>query len=122
MRAKLIVLPEEDFTRWFQSGLEESKGPPSGARLYQEKGCVACHSIDGSPRVGPTFKGLIGRRETVVQNGKEQAVAVDELFVRNYIQHPNVMVVKGYQPIMPQVPMTEAELDALVKYLETLKG
>src|SRR6187549_819762 len=28
-----------------------------GAQVYEAKGCVACHTIDGSPRVGPTFKG-----------------------------------------------------------------
>ena len=122
MRAKVIVLPEEDFTKWYQSGLGELKGPPSGFRLYQEKGCMACHSIDGSSRVGPTFKGLIGKKETVMKNGKEQTVVVDEAFVRNYIVNPNVDVVKGYSPIMPHIPMADAELDAIVKYLETLKG
>jgi cytochrome c oxidase subunit 2 len=122
MRAKVIVLPEEEFTKWYQSRLGEISGPPSGSQLYQEKGCVGCHSIDGTPRVGPTFKGLVGRKEMVVKNGKEERVAVDEAFVRNYILHPNVVVVKGYPPIMPQVPLTDAELDAIVKYLETLKG
>ncbi len=122
MRSKVIVIPEEEFTKWYQARLEELKGPPSGSQLYEEKGCVACHSIDGSPRVGPTFKGLIGRKETVVKNGKEKTVIVDEAFVRNYIVKPNVEVVKGYSPIMPHIAMTDAELDAIVKYLETLKG
>jgi cytochrome c oxidase subunit 2 len=122
MRAKVIVLPEEEFTKWYQSRLGEISGPPSGSQLYQEKGCVACHSIDGSPRVGPSFRELIGKKETVISNGKEQTVVVDEAFARNFILHPNMVVVKGYLPIMPEVPLTEAELDALVKYLETLKG
>jgi cytochrome c oxidase subunit 2 len=122
MHTKLIVLPEEEFTKWYQSRLEELKGPPSGFQIYQEKGCAGCHSIDGSPRVGPTFKGLIGKKETVVKNGKEQTVVVDRAFVRNYIVNPNVEMVKGYRPIMPHIPMTDAELDAIVKYLETLKG
>lgn len=122
MRAKLIVLPEEEFTKWYQARLEELRGPPSGSQLYQEKGCVGCHSIDGSPKVGPTFKGLIGKKEAVLKNGKEETVAVDEEFVRNYILHPNVVVVKEYPPIMPKIAMTDAELDAIVKYLEMLKG
>jgi cytochrome c oxidase subunit 2 len=122
MHAKLIVLSPGDFTKWYQSRLEEITGPPSGPELYQEKGCVGCHSIDGTPRVGPTFKGLIGRKEIVVQKGKEEKVVADETFVRNYILHPNVVVVKGFQLIMPKVPLTEAELEALLKYLKTLKG
>ncbi len=122
MRSKVIVIPEEDFAKWYQARLEELKGPPAGSQLYEEKGCVTCHSVDGSPRVGPTFKGLMGRKETVVKNGKEKTVIVDEAFVRNYIVNPNVEVVKGYPPIMPHIAMTDAELGAIVKYLETLKG
>jgi cytochrome c oxidase subunit II len=57
-----------------------------------------------------------------MRNGKEETVVVDETFVRNYIQHPNVVVVKGYPPIMPPVSVTDAELDAIIKYLETLRG
>ncbi len=123
MRAKLAVLPEEEFNAWVRSSLGKAagKGPPSGFQLYTEKGCVACHSIDVSPRVGPTFKGLMGKKETVVKGGKERTVVVDEAFVRNYIVNPNVDVVKGYPPIMPRIPMTGTELDAIVKYLETLK-
>ena len=124
MRSRLIVLPEEEFARWYQSRLQEltGAGPPSGAQLYEVKGCVACHSLDGSPRVGPTFKGLIGKSETVVRNGVERKAVVDEDFVRNYIRNPNVDVVKGYPPIMPRVDLTDAELEAIVRYLATLKG
>jgi cytochrome c oxidase subunit II len=122
MRAKLIVLPEEEFAKWYQSRLEEIAGPPSGSQLYETKGCNACHSIDGTPRVGPTFKGLIGKKETVVRKGAERTLVVDEAYIRNYILNPNVDVVKGYPPIMPHIAMTDAEMDAIVKFLETLKG
>jgi cytochrome c oxidase subunit 2 len=123
MHSKLIVLPDEEFTRWYQSQLEQTtaKGPPSGRELYQEKGCSGCHSIDGSPRVGPTWKGLIGSKQVVVRNGKERTVVVDEAYVRHYIANPNVDVVKGYQPIMPHIKLSQAEVDAIVEYMETLK-
>ena len=122
MRAKLIVLFEEDFANWYRSRLGAVAGLPSGSQLYETKGCNACHSIDGTPRVGPTFRGLVGKKETVVRNGVERTLVVDEAYIRNYILNPNVDVVKGYPPIMPHVAMTDAELDAIVKYLETLKG
>jgi hypothetical protein len=32
-----------------------------------------------------------------------------------------VDVIKGYPPIMPQVQMTDAQVNEIVKYLETLK-
>jgi cytochrome c oxidase subunit 2 len=123
MLTKIMVLPEQGFTEWYQSKKQEValKGPSPGSKLYQEKGCFACHSIDGSPRVGPTVKGLLGKTETVLRSGKEQTVVVNEAYVRNYILHPNVDVIKGYPPIMPQVQMTDAQVNEIVKYLETLK-
>ncbi len=123
MLTKMVVLPEGEFTKWYQDKKERVaiKGPPRGIQLYTEKGCVACHSIDGGPRVGPTFKGLIGKMETVLRNGKEQTVVVDESYVRNYILHPNMDVIKGFQPIMPVINMTEDEINSLVSYLKELK-
>ena len=82
---------------------------------------LGCHSTDGSAKVGPTFKGLLGRREAVVSAGEERTVTVDASYVRQYVLKPNVDVVKGYRPIMPQIPVTPQDLDAIVAYLETLK-
>jgi cytochrome c oxidase subunit 2 len=124
MLSKLIVLPEEDFTKWYQGKMKKValKGSSLGAKLYQEKGCVGCHSTDGSPRVGPTFKGLFGKTEEVTTSaGKEQRVKVDEGFIRHYIEDPNVVRVEKYPPIMPKISMTEEELNALVDYIKSLK-
>ncbi len=123
MLTKIVVLPEEDFTKWYQGKKEKvaEKGPSLGEKLYQEEGCVGCHSTDGSPRVGPTFKGLLGKSEEVIKAGKEQKVVVDEVFIRNYIENPNVVKVEGYPPIMPKISLTEAELIALVDYIKSLK-
>ena len=123
MLTKIVVLPDDEFTQWYQGKKVEmaAKGPPPGYKLYQEKGCVACHSIDGSPRVGPTFKGLFGKTEKVIAAGKEQTVMVDDVFMRNYIKDPNVVRVEGYPPIMPKISMTNEELTALVDYMKSLK-
>jgi cytochrome c oxidase subunit 2 len=123
MLSKMIVLPEEEFTNWYQSKKKEVtlKGPPLGSHLYEVKGCIACHSTDGSPRVGPTFKGLFGKKEEVTSGGKEEMVAVDEAFIRRFISEPNVVHIEGYPPIMPKINMTNEELAALVDYIKTLK-
>jgi cytochrome c oxidase subunit II len=123
MLTKIVVLPEEQFTKWYQGkkGKEVEKGPPPGFQLYQEKGCIGCHSIDGSPRVGPTFKGLFGKSVTVMTDGKERIVAADEAYLRKSILEPGADVVKGFPPVMPPEKLTDSELDEIVKYLETLK-
>ena len=123
MLSKVIVLPQEEFTKWYQS--KSPKGPLKvaslGPQLFQEKGCVGCHSIDGSPRVGPTFKGLFGKTEKVTAAGKEETVVVDETFIRKFIQEPNVVHIEGFQPIMPKIAMTDEELTGLVDYIKSLK-
>ncbi len=96
-------------------------GPSLGPKLYQEKGCVGCHSIDGSPRVGPTFKGLFGKKEAVTSGGKKETLVADEAFIRKFILEPNMVHIEGYPPIMPKIGMTDEDLTALVDYIKSLK-
>jgi cytochrome c oxidase subunit II len=123
MLSKVIVLSEKEFTEWYQGqkGRVTAKGPLPGYKLYQEKGCVACHSTDGSSRVGPTFKGLMGKKEEVISGANRETVVVDEAFVRRFISEPNVVHIEGYPPIMPKISITDEELTALVDYIKSLK-
>ena len=123
MLTKIIVLPEEDFMKWYRGKKEgvALKGPPPGSKLHQEKGCFACHSTDGTPRVGPTFKGLFGKTEEVLTAGKERTIVVDEASIRKHITEPSVDIVKGYPPVMPKVSLTDEELTALVEFIKKLK-
>jgi cytochrome c oxidase subunit II len=123
MLTKIVVLREEEFKKWYESKQGEVvvKGPLSGSRLYEEKGCIACHSTDGSPRVGPTLKGLFGKVVTVETSGKERNVAADEAYLRKSILEPNADVVKGFPPVMPVLKMTDPEINELINYIEGLK-
>ncbi len=124
MMTKVEVLSQEEFDRWHKDRLGEikaSKGALSGSQLIQEKGCRACHSIDGTPLVGPTFKNLFGHPVTVVAEGRERQVVADETYIRRAISEPNAEVVKGFPPIMPPQKLTEDETMAIVDYLKDLK-
>ncbi|HJV95002.1 MAG TPA: cytochrome c oxidase subunit II [Albitalea sp.] len=85
-----------------------------GAALAQSKGCIACHSVDGSTRVGPTWKGLFGKTETMADGSTAH---VDEDYLKTFIREPSARVVKGFTPIMPKIELTDAEMDALVAYI-----
>lgn len=89
-----------------------------GKKLFQEKGCAACHSVDGNPGVGPTFKGLFGRTENL-ETGP--SVTVDDSYLRESILSPNVKIVKGFQPVMPHVDITDAEAQSLINYIRSLE-
>ncbi len=88
-----------------------------GRALAQSKGCVACHSIDGSPGVGPSWKGLFGSTQTFADGS---SATVDDAFLRKEIEDPLARVVKGFGPVMPKLPVTEAEVAAMSAYIHSL--
>jgi len=92
--------------------------PEAGRALADDKGCLACHSLDGSAGVGPSFKGLWGQTVQLV-DGSSRVVDAD--FVKFMILHPTADPVKGFDPVMPELPMTDAEIDQLTEYLRGLK-
>ena len=120
MRSQVVAMKPEDFAVWYGATRREGAAE-AGKRLLQSKGCLGCHSLDGSPKIGPTFKGLVGKKETVTAGGQEKTITVDEAFIREHILDPRSAVVKGFPPVMPPTPMTDEELKTIVTYVETLK-
>ncbi len=91
-----------------------------GKEVYEKKGCVACHSTDGTKKLGPTHKGLFGSK---VELADGRTVVADENYIRNHIENPQQNTVKGYNPIMPTFKglITEKEMNALIAYIKSLK-
>ncbi|KWR82355.1 cytochrome c oxidase subunit II [Cupriavidus sp. IDO] len=86
-----------------------------GRALAQSKGCVGCHSIDGSPGVGPSWKGLFGKTETFADGSSAQ---VDAAFLKTEITDPQARLVKGFGPVMPKIALTDEEIAALTAYIQ----
>jgi cytochrome c oxidase subunit II len=133
MITKVEVMQEKTFDAWYtgaanevaKPGIGKGKKTPAGleaSKLLELKGCLACHSKDGSAKVGPTFKGAFGKKETIIQDGKELSIVVDEAFIRETLLEPEKKRVKGFPPIMPSQKglLTENEIKAIVDYLKTL--
>jgi cytochrome c oxidase subunit 2 len=113
------ALPEKEFAEW----LEHSKGGEGhgGHEALEKHGCLGCHSEDGSPKIGPTFKGIWGRNVTVLSGGAERAIVADEPYLRRSILEPGADLVKGFPPIMPPFTLKEDELKPIMEYLKGLK-
>jgi cytochrome c oxidase subunit 2 len=120
------VLPEQEFGSWYRAAAAAPVAAakrPDGAKLFQEKGCFACHSTDGTPKVGPTLKGIFGHKTTVLTAGRERQVTVDDAYLKTSILDPQTDIVKGFPPVMPPQKglLTDEEVGALIEYLKTLK-
>jgi cytochrome c oxidase subunit II len=88
-----------------------------GRELAQSKACAGCHTVDGSTGVGPSWKGLYGKHESL-EDGS--TALVDEAFLRGFIRNPQSRDIKGFANVMPPIPLTDEELDALVAYIKAL--
>jgi cytochrome c oxidase subunit 2 len=130
MLSKVRVMPEEDFKRWYFSEEAAPKlaaaaavaGEAPVVALLRSKACLACHSLDGTPMVGPTLKGLFGAKQSVLFQDEKREIAVDEAFLRRVIQKPESAVVVGYPPVMPPAPLSEGEVQEIVAYIKSLES
>ncbi|MGH9214870.1 MAG: c-type cytochrome [Acidimicrobiales bacterium] len=87
-----------------------------GQDVAQQRGCSVCHSDNGDPGTGPTWKGIWG---TTVQLDDGTAVADRDYVVRS-IRDPDADVVGGFNPVMPTLNLSEGEIDDVVAYIESL--
>ncbi len=114
-----IVDTEEEWHAWLETQTPKVVSAELGQQLFSSKGCIACHSLDGSRLVGPSFKGLYGRDESTDKG----SVKVDDAYLIESILTPNVKVVAGYPAAMPpfQGQLNQVQLDSLVAYIKTLQ-
>ncbi len=67
MLSKARILEQADYDKWFADFKTTAVKPePDGYLLLRNTGCIACHSLDGTKLVGPSFKGLYGNERVVM--------------------------------------------------------
>ena len=88
--------------------------------LYQVRGCKQCHTVDGTIKIGPSFKGTFGTARAMTDG---QQVTMDENYTRASITDPLLQIVAGFDPVMPtyQGRLKDEEITAIIEYIKTLK-
>lgn len=122
MIGKVIALEQSEFDEWLKSAGGKPEDMPLaewGQRLYANSGCQACHSVDGSAIVGPSFAGS-WNNERVFEDGTTGIV--DENYIRESIVNPNAKIVQGYPPVMISYEGTfsEEDLSAIIEFIKSL--
>ncbi len=93
-----------------------------GEIIAGSTGCLACHTTDGTPGSGPTWRGVSGSNRRL-QSG--EVVIADDVYLTNSILDPGSQVVVGFDSIMPPDygdSLTEREVGDLVEYIKSLTG
>jgi cytochrome c oxidase subunit 2 len=98
---------------------EDMDGMLDGQQLAQSKGCLGCHTIDGSALVGPTWKGLY---ESTVELQSGGTVTVDHDYLYESITDPSAKAaVAALAGVMPTIALTDDEVHAIIEYIESLQ-
>lgn len=124
MRAKLVVMGQQEYDAWAGGAVAAAPGAvptvARGKKLVEDSGCLACHSLDGTAKIGPTLKGIFGRTVELADGKKVNA---DDNYLRESLIEPNARLVKGFQAVMPTFKQTlkEEDIAAIIAYLKTVK-
>jgi cytochrome c oxidase subunit 2 len=134
MYTAVKVMPVAQFDKWYidttalanaaAAGSVAATPASLGRKIYSTIGCMACHSIDGSPMTGPTFKGAFGHEVTVTTAGKERTLTMDEAYIKHSILEPNADIVKGFNANLMQTyksQLTDQDIANITEFIKSLK-
>jgi cytochrome c oxidase subunit 2 len=119
MLLRVYVDSTEDFKVWVRAQQQPANEDPKGAagrRVFERTACLNCHAINGTNgtgRFGPDLTHLMSRR-TIASGAAEN----NSQNLRLWIQDPDAIKPGS---LMPAMKLSDNELDALVRYLETLQ-
>jgi cytochrome c oxidase subunit 2 len=119
MLLRVSVDGPEDFAAWVraqQSLAVEDPGAISGRRVFESNACMNCHAVAGTAadgRFGPDLTHLMSRATIAAGAAKNTH---DNL--RLWIQDPSAIKPGS---LMPAMKLSNADLDAVVSYMETLR-
>jgi cytochrome c oxidase subunit II len=119
MLLRVSVDSAEDFDAWVraqrQPAIQEEKAI-AGRRVFETTACINCHAISGTVangRFGPDLTHLMSR--ATIASGAAENTREN---LRLWVQNPDAIKPGS---LMPAMNLDDADLDALVRYMETLR-
>jgi len=118
MLGKIHVVSREEYDKkpWDL----HPEDPVEWGKWLVERRCTACHSVDGSIVVGPSFKGVWGKNEQFADGSTN---VVDEAYVLESIREPQAKIVKGFegQAMTPFPDLRDDEIGAIIEYFKSIQ-
>jgi cytochrome c oxidase subunit 2 len=119
MLLRVYVDNPEEFAAWVSAQRQpanQDENEVTGRRVFETTACINCHAVGGTAatgRFGPDLTHLMSRR-TIAAGAAENTTEN----LRLWIQNPDAIKPGS---LMPAMKLTDVDLDALVRYLETLR-
>jgi|WetSurMetagenome_2_1015567.scaffolds.fasta_scaffold22234_4 cytochrome c oxidase subunit II len=124
MLSKAKILEQADYDKWFADFKSVAVVAESdGYLLIRNTGCIACHSLDGTKLVGPSFKDLYSTQRIVLAGNNQTTVMATDEYIIKSIYDPDSEVVKGFNKgLMRSYKdiLKENEIKIIIDYLKTL--
>jgi len=124
MESPVIVVEQEEFDTWIreQAAVVQDDPVARGEKLSRDNGCIACHSLDGTQGVGPTWQGLSG---STIQLADGTTVQADQVYLIESILDPRAKIHAGYlENVMPDTYdelLSEQQVMDIVAFIESVK-
>jgi cytochrome c oxidase subunit 2 len=117
MRIRVVVQTQSEFDAWLGvQGKPRTTVETDAEKIFLANICVSCHTIRGTDTKGTAGPDLthVGSRATIGAG----VLPSDVVRMRAWLADP-----QRYKPgaLMPSVPLSNADLDALAAYLVSLK-
>jgi cytochrome c oxidase subunit 2 len=117
MLLRVSVDGPDDFDAWVHAQQRPAVGESAiaGRRAFERNACMNCHRVNGTPangRFGPDLTHLMSR--TTIAAGAAENTHEN---LRLWIQNPSKIKPGS---LMPAMQLSDADLDAVVSYMETL--
>jgi len=127
MRQTVRVMPSSEFTAWLDGeklALREGEktGLAAGREVFSTAGCAGCHTLADAKAEAATGPPLDGLAEVAAARDPKQTL---KEYVRESIEDPNALVVKGYGPLMPpnyRSQLSARQIEDLVDYLASVSA
>src|SRR5216683_1947168 len=119
MLLRVYVDNPEEFAAWVSAqrqSANQDENEAAGRHVFETTACLNCHAVagtNGTGRFGPDLTHLMSRR-TIASGAAENTPEN----LRLWIENPDAIKPGS---LMPGMKLSDADLDALVRYLETLR-
>jgi len=119
MLLRVSVDSPQDFAAWVRGQQQPAVQDPSvmaGRQVFEQTACINCHTVSGTAadgRFGPDLTHLMSR--TTIAAGAAENTPQN---LRLWIQDPDEI---KHGSLMPAMKLSDADLDAVVNYMETLR-